>query len=65
MSHSKGGSENVCVNYDTSTALALASLDVNMSQMFQGLYFTFFYVMSCLEVYMLTDLDVYVINVIL
>lgn len=28
MSHSKGGSENVCVNYDTSTALALASLDV-------------------------------------
>lgn len=24
MSHSRGGSENVCVNYDTSTALALA-----------------------------------------
>lgn len=27
MSTSKGGSENVCVNYDTSTALALAGLD--------------------------------------
>lgn len=28
MSHSKGGSENVCVNYDTSTGMALGSLDV-------------------------------------
>lgn len=28
MNHSKGGSENVCVKYDTDTALALASLDV-------------------------------------
>lgn len=27
MSHSKGGSENVCVKYDTGSALALASLD--------------------------------------
>lgn len=36
MSHSKGGSENICVNYDTSSALALACLDVNTSQMHQG-----------------------------
>lgn len=28
MNHSKGGSENVCVKYDTDTALALTSLDV-------------------------------------
>lgn len=32
MSHSKGGSENVCVNYDTSTALASAILDVRLQR---------------------------------
>lgn len=36
MSHSKGGSENICVNYDTSSGLALACLDVNASQTHQG-----------------------------
>lgn len=57
MSHSKGGSENVCVNYDTSTALALASLDVNTSQMHQGLHFDIFFLL-CFEVYILTALNV-------
>lgn len=28
MNHGKGGSENVCVKYDTDTALALTGLDV-------------------------------------
>lgn len=42
MSHSKGGSENVCVKYDTGTALALASLDVVLQIMHQGLHFNIF-----------------------
>lgn len=47
MSHSKGGSENVCVNYDTSTALALASLDVTLQRCTQAYIVTFFSVISC------------------
>lgn len=39
MSHSKGGSESVCVNYDTSTALALASLDIILHRCTEALIF--------------------------
>lgn len=41
MSHSKGGSESVCVNYDTSTALALASLDIILHRCTEALIWKF------------------------
>lgn len=65
MSHSKGGSENVCVNYDTSTALALASLDVTLQRCTRAYILTFLYVVSYFEVRILTDLNVHVLTVIL
>lgn len=47
MSHSKGGSENVCVNYDTSTALALASLDVILKRCTKAYILTFLLALKC------------------
>lgn len=47
MSHSKGGSEDVCVNYNTSTALALASLDVTLERCTKAYILTFISVVSC------------------
>lgn len=62
MSHSKGGSENVCVNYDTSTALALAILDVTLERCTKAYILTFISVVSYFEVYFFTDLNVCVVN---
>lgn len=52
MSPGKGGSEDVCVNYDTSSALALASL--NVLHMHPGSEFDtflfFFFILTALSV---------------
>lgn len=63
MSPSKGGSENVCVNYDTRTALALASLDVILYRCTKACILTLNCFMSCFEVYILTALSVHIVYV--
>lgn len=59
MSHSKGGSENLCVNYDTGTVQALTSLDVTL---YRSTKAPVSFVISCCKVCMLTSLLGEVVN---
>lgn len=52
----------MCVNYDTSTALALAILDVTLERCTKAYILTFISVVSYFEVYFFTDLNVCVVN---
>lgn len=57
MSHSKGGSEDVCVNYDTSSAQVLFSLHVIFNRYSQTLILVFsqcFIILLCVYI---DDLD--------
>lgn len=65
MSHSKGGSENVCVNYDTSTALALSILEVVLQRCSRAYIFLFFSPLVLLWSVNPDVLNVYVVNAIL